>query len=73
MMGELDIKPFVKAAKRKFCDDEVGVKAAKRKISNDEVGVKAAEWCSQWEDYLRDPSWHPFKVLTDKEGKAKVQ
>ncbi|XP_027343676.1 factor of DNA methylation 4 isoform X1 [Abrus precatorius] len=56
-MGELDGMPFVKAAKGKFSDDE--------------VNVKAVELCSQWEDYLRDPSWFPFRVLTDKEGNAK--
>ncbi|XP_047153670.1 factor of DNA methylation 4-like [Vigna umbellata] len=57
-MGELDEKPFVGAARRKFSDDE--------------ADVRALELCSQYEAYLRDPSWHPFKVLTDKEGgKAK--
>ncbi|XP_061340680.1 factor of DNA methylation 4-like [Gastrolobium bilobum] len=56
-MGELDGKPFEKAAKRKF--------------ANDEVNVKAVELCSRWEAYLRDPSWHPYKVLLDKAGNAK--
>lgn len=57
-MGELDGKPFVGAARRKFSDEE--------------ADVRAVELCSQYEAYLRDPNWHPFKVLTDKEGKAKV-
>jgi len=58
-MGELDGKPFVGAARRKF--------------SKDEADMKAVELCSQYEAYLRDPNWFPFKVLTDKEGeKAKV-
>ncbi|KAK7335776.1 hypothetical protein VNO80_27811 [Phaseolus coccineus] len=57
-MGELDGKPFVGAARRKFSDDE--------------ADVRAVELCSQYEAYLRDPSWFPFKVLTDKKGeKAK--
>ncbi|XP_061340960.1 factor of DNA methylation 4-like [Gastrolobium bilobum] len=56
-MGELDSKLFVKAAKRKFSDDE--------------VNVRAVELCSQWEAYLRDPSWHPFKIVSDKEGNPK--
>ncbi|RDY02379.1 Factor of DNA methylation 4, partial [Mucuna pruriens] len=56
-MGELDGKPFVKAAKRKFSDDE--------------VNLKAVELCSQYEAYLGDSSWYPIKVVTDKEGKAK--
>ena len=58
-MGELDEKPFLSAAKRKY--------------SGDEVNLKAVELCSQYEAYLRDPTWFPFKVLIDKEGKAKVQ
>ncbi|XP_022755771.1 factor of DNA methylation 4 isoform X2 [Durio zibethinus] len=56
-MGELDIKPFQTAAKRKY--------------SAVEADVKSAELCSLWQDYLRDPSWHPFKILTDKEGNSK--
>ncbi|KAG8471492.1 hypothetical protein CXB51_036162 [Gossypium anomalum] len=56
-MGEVDIKPFLVAAKRKY--------------SAKEADVKSAELCSLWQDYLRDPSWHPFKILTDKEGNCK--
>lgn len=48
-MGELDGKPFVKAAKTKYAGE-------------DEI-AKAMEHCSLWEDYLRDPSWHPYKVI----------
>ena len=58
-MGELDGKVFVKAANRKF--------------PGGEVNLEAVKLCSEWETYLSDPSWHPFKILTDKEGKAKVQ
>ncbi|OMO91213.1 hypothetical protein COLO4_18521 [Corchorus olitorius] len=56
-MGDLDAKPFITAARKKFLGKE--------------AGEKAMELCSEWEDYLRDPSWHPFKILTDEEGKAK--
>ncbi|XVF68775.1 hypothetical protein PTKIN_Ptkin11bG0028300 [Pterospermum kingtungense] len=56
-MGELDIKPFLIAAKRKY--------------SAKEADVKAAELCSEWQEHLRNPSWHPFKIITDKEGNAK--
>ncbi|WCJ44654.1 XH/XS domain-containing protein [Euphorbia peplus] len=54
-MGELDSRPFLAAAKRIF--------------SAEEADVKAAELCSLWDGYLRDPSWHPFKV-TEKEGRC---
>lgn len=57
-MGDLDVKLFHDAIKVKY-PDEV-------------VGYKTMELCSQWEDNLRDPSWHPFKVIVDKEGKTKV-
>ncbi|XP_011089476.1 protein INVOLVED IN DE NOVO 2 [Sesamum indicum] len=50
-MGELDGKPFVKAANMKY--------------GGENVTVKAMELCSLWEDYLRDPSWHPYKVVMD--------
>ncbi|KAL7264472.1 hypothetical protein ACSBR1_002430 [Camellia fascicularis] len=48
-MGELDNKPFQTAAKRKYAVRE--------------AELKAIELCSLWEGYLRDPSWHPFKVI----------
>ncbi|KAJ4844090.1 hypothetical protein Tsubulata_027520 [Turnera subulata] len=57
-MGALDSKPFLKEAKRKFQPGE--------------ADEKALELCSQWEEYLRDPSWHPFKVVTDGDGNSKV-
>ncbi|XP_058777000.1 factor of DNA methylation 4-like [Vicia villosa] len=68
-MGELDIKPFEEASKKKFPAEGNG-KAAQRKLA-DERNMKAIQWCSQWDEYLRDPSWHPFKIVTDKEGNSK--
>lgn len=56
-MGELDEKPFLIAAKRKY--------------SHEDVAEKAMQLCSLWEEYLRDPSWHPYKVIMDGEN-AKV-
>lgn len=56
-MGELDNKPFLAAAKAKFPAEE--------------AEEKGLELCSLWEEYLRDPNWHPFKVLVDKEGNCK--
>ncbi|KAA8534199.1 hypothetical protein F0562_031607 [Nyssa sinensis] len=48
-MGELDNKPFYEAIKRKY--NEV------------EADDRTVELCSMWEEYLRDPEWHPFKVI----------
>ncbi|KAK9998632.1 hypothetical protein SO802_018235 [Lithocarpus litseifolius] len=53
-MGDLDLKPFYSAAKRKYYDPE--------------TEGKAAELCSIWEYYIKDTSWHPFKIVMDKEG-----
>lgn len=48
-MGELDSSVFQVACKRKFPEE----------MAED----KAAELCSLWDEYLRDPEWHPFKVI----------
>lgn len=56
-LGDLDSKPFLAAAERKFSDEVAPEKAVKL--------------CSAWDSHLRDPSWHPFKVIMDK-GKAVV-
>ncbi|RHN76088.1 hypothetical protein MtrunA17_Chr2g0328231 [Medicago truncatula] len=69
-MGELEIKPFLEAAKRKF-SDEVNEKKATKAQLREKWQLKAIEWCSTWDDCLKDPSWHPFKVVTDKDGKSK--
>ncbi|CAL5200158.1 unnamed protein product [Lathyrus oleraceus] len=68
-MGDLDVKPFVEASKRKFPAEGNG-KAAQRKLA-EERKMKALEWCSQWDEYVRDSSWHPYKIVTDKEGNPK--
>ncbi|KAI4356350.1 hypothetical protein L6164_000379 [Bauhinia variegata] len=54
-MGELDNRPFVTSSKRKFPDDD----------------TRAMMLCSEWEEYLRDPSWHPYKIVTDEKGNSK--
>nr|XP_043633850.1 protein INVOLVED IN DE NOVO 2 [Erigeron canadensis] len=48
-MGELENKPFLDAMKRKYGDMD--------------AEDRASELCSLWEEYLRDPNWHPFKVV----------
>ncbi|KAF4392667.1 hypothetical protein F8388_003087 [Cannabis sativa] len=47
-MGELDSKPFLEAMKRKYNEEE--------------AEDRAMELCSLWEEYLKDPDWHPFQV-----------
>ncbi|XVE99579.1 hypothetical protein REPUB_Repub03eG0211600 [Reevesia pubescens] len=48
-MGELDSKPFLEAMNRRY---------------NEELAEeRASEHCSLWEEYLRDPGWHPFKRI----------
>ena len=56
-MGELDEKPFYNACKRKY--------------GKDDYQTKAAELVSSWQEELKKPSWHPFKVVQDN-GEDKV-
>ncbi|KAJ0987475.1 hypothetical protein J5N97_005831 [Dioscorea zingiberensis] len=55
-MGELDEKPFREACKQKFAKDE--------------ADIKAAMLCSEWQENLKNPDWHPFKVIIN-DGKEK--
>ncbi|KAL3334304.1 hypothetical protein AABB24_030837, partial [Solanum stoloniferum] len=48
-MGELDNRPFHEAMKRSYNESE--------------ADERATELCSLWEEYLRDPGWHPIKVV----------
>ncbi|XP_030537575.1 factor of DNA methylation 4-like [Rhodamnia argentea] len=57
-MGELDSKPFLRAAKRKCAAGE--------------ANVKATMLCSEWEEHLRDSDWYPFKVITDGEHPKEI-
>ncbi|RZC89522.1 hypothetical protein C5167_027062 [Papaver somniferum] len=45
-MGEIDVKPFLEACKKKY--------------SADEADIKASVICSNWQEALKDPSWFPF-------------
>ncbi|KAI4307618.1 hypothetical protein L6164_030789 [Bauhinia variegata] len=49
-MGELDTRPFLEAMKQKYNEED--------------AEDKASELCSLWEEYLKDPDWHPFKITT---------
>ncbi|KAL1327315.1 hypothetical protein HN51_037378 [Arachis hypogaea] len=49
-MGQLDGKPFLEFFTRRYNEEE--------------AEERATELCSLWEEYLKDPDWHPFKVIT---------
>ncbi|KAK9274866.1 hypothetical protein L1049_022120 [Liquidambar formosana] len=53
-LGELSVKPFQKACKKKY--------PVKKALE------KSALLCSKWQEYIQDPTWHPFKVV-EIEGK----
>ncbi|KAL5580990.1 hypothetical protein UlMin_013432 [Ulmus minor] len=57
-MGDLDVKPFRDAVKRKH----FGI----------EADQKALELCSLYDSYLRDPRWHPFKVFTENGNSTEI-
>lgn len=62
-MGELDTKPFHEAMKKIYNEDE--------------ADERASELCSLWAEYLKDPDWHPFRVIKVEakdapDGKEKV-
>ena len=40
-------------------------------MTKEDAEVTATILCSKWEDEIRNPEWHPFKVVVDG-GKAKV-
>lgn len=44
-------------------DEKPFIRSGKRRCLSQEDTIKIA---SLWEDHLRDPSWHPFKVITIK-------
>ncbi|XBH96685.1 hypothetical protein VPH35_087023 [Triticum aestivum] len=50
-MGDLDRKSFAIACKNK--------------MAKEDAEVTASVLCSKWEDEIRNPEWHPFKVVVD--------
>ncbi|CAM8920417.1 unnamed protein product [Rhodiola kirilowii] len=57
-MGDLDSKPFHEALKRKWNEDE--------------ADERAMELCSLWQEYLKDPGWHPFKMVMVNGGHKEI-
>lgn len=57
-MGVMDIIPFRKAAQRMFAEKE--------------VELKAAQLCSEWEGYLKDANWHPFKIVKAEDTEKEI-
>lgn len=56
-MGEIDMKAFHDACKEKF--------------DHEEAQIKASELCSLWQDKMKNPEWHPLKVV-EVDGAHKV-
>ncbi|XP_057786999.1 factor of DNA methylation 1-like isoform X2 [Salvia miltiorrhiza] len=50
-MGELDEKVFENACKQRY--------------SPEEADIKAAELCSLWQEKLKNPEWHPLRIVDD--------
>lgn len=50
-MGELDTRPFFKVMMNRYKADEA------------EAQNRAAKLCSSWEESIKDPNWHPFKII----------
>ncbi|CAL4977814.1 unnamed protein product [Urochloa decumbens] len=60
MTGKLDRKPFQDACWRKYgTEDEDGSK------------LRAAMLLSDWQEELQKPSWHPFRIVEDANGKTR--
>lgn len=49
-MGEIDQKSFQNTCKQRY--------------SSEEADVKALELCSLWQEKVKDPNWHPFRMIT---------
>ncbi|XP_010520104.1 PREDICTED: protein INVOLVED IN DE NOVO 2-like [Tarenaya hassleriana] len=58
-MGELDSKPFLEAMKIKYNEGE--------------AEDKTFEACQLWEEYLKDPDWHPFKRIKVDNGDREME
>ncbi|KAF9613333.1 hypothetical protein IFM89_007062 [Coptis chinensis] len=52
-MGEIDTKPFLHACMQ---------------IHPTEATTRSAQLCSLWQEYVKNPGWHPFKIVSLGEG-----
>ncbi|GAV72375.1 XH domain-containing protein [Cephalotus follicularis] len=48
-MGEIDQKPFIEMCKQRFLHEE--------------AQMQALTLCSLWQENLKNPEWHPFKIV----------
>ena len=56
-MGDVDQKPFLNTCKQRF--------------PLEEAQMEATTLCSLWQEKLKDPEFHPFKVV-EIDGKHQV-
>uniref|UniRef100_A0ACD5YBV6 Uncharacterized protein n=1 Tax=Avena sativa TaxID=4498 RepID=A0ACD5YBV6_AVESA len=56
-MGELDKKAFLAACKKKAAND------ASKKAGEYDLAVESTVLLTKWESEIRQPEWHPFKVI----------
>ncbi|KAK3163879.1 hypothetical protein QOZ80_1AG0009660 [Eleusine coracana subsp. coracana] len=56
-MGELDGKPFLNACKRKY--------------GNHDYQTKAVELVTHWQEEIKNPNWHPYKMVEQSDGENK--
>uniref|UniRef100_A0A7N0RCE7 XH/XS domain-containing protein n=1 Tax=Kalanchoe fedtschenkoi TaxID=63787 RepID=A0A7N0RCE7_KALFE len=54
-MGEIDQKPFIDTCKKRF--------------PLEEAQIQASTLCSLWQENLKDPAWHPFRIV-ETDGQA---
>jgi hypothetical protein len=57
-MGELDERPFLNACRKKY--------------GSREYETKALEAVSNWQEEIKNPNWHPFKMIQQADGENKV-
>jgi hypothetical protein len=57
-MSELDNRPFLNACKRKY--------------GNRDYEIKGTELVTTWQEEIKNPNWHPFKIIEQADGENKV-